>query len=243
MPLLGQGLFIDQVKRRRVVYLAGGFGEGKTALACRIAIELRLNHGFKYIFSNIRGLIFDDPQKCVLQPSRPSSKVKRVNAVWILDEAGEFLSENRDFEGWFSYLRKINCVLILPSASKVAKMARGLMVKRTYDGYSLGLPYYRFGCVLDNNEIGADKEGEKIRHKFTWVFPSEVYGLYDTDAVPMSAGDLLAQYKRLLSEFAEGLGYASTASELNRQAVIHRAGLFSQENKVLTPSVLARKNG
>lgn len=208
MGFQGVDRLMHFLKRRYLCYIGGEYGEGKTALAVRLAIELRQKHGYRYIFSNVHGLVFDDPSKVEFRPDHRGIK-KYVDGVLVLDEAGEFMAFKKDLKGWLSYLRKINVIILMPSKLEVHDNIRGLEVRRIWDGHTLGLEMYRYGIVVDS---AAEKV--KVKDKFNWWYPSEIYGVYDTDGIPSDANEILEHFTDWLRQYGENTGYTATATKL-----------------------------
>ena len=129
----------------------------------------------------------------------------KLDAILILDEAGEFLGSRSQANEWLAYLRKLNVVLLLPSVRPPASDVRFLNVGRTMNWNVIGVPCWTYAGHLDG--VGGVDE----KFTFYWWFPSEIYGIYDTDGFPSDADTLLNFPKTMTAQAAKVLGYDNTA--------------------------------
>lgn len=201
MPLLNAQLVKRMAVNYRFMWLAGRYGGGKTALAYRLAYDLVLNHGYRYILSNVKSVWNDEPEQVQL---RAEGNALKADAVLILDEGGEFIASRAEAKQWLAALRKLNVVILLPSVLPPAHDVRFLEVRRLWNGNSIGLPLWHYHCYLESGSIS-----EKI--SFAWVNPQEIYGIYDTDGYPTDANEILDYVKKWLGQSAAKGGYTNTA--------------------------------
>lgn len=182
MALLFADNILNYARNYRVCYIGGRYGGGKTALAFRLAYELCLRFEFRYILSNVSSIWCTPPDRVVLRDGF-------VDAVIVLDEGGMFLDDAASARQWLAFLRKINVVLLVPSVLPPSLVMRRLSVQRLANFDAFGVPLWYYGVRLDAGII-------KVRDAFFWLFPSEIYGIYDTRGMPTDANELLG-YIRL----------------------------------------------
>jgi len=209
--LLGAAYLTRYIANYRVCWLAGRYGGGKTALAFRLAYEFMRGGDYRYLLTNVKSAWSDDPATCTLRDG------KYLDAVIILDEAGEFMASRSDARKWLVYLRKLNVILLMPSVLPPSSDVRFLSIRRLWNGQSLGLPYWMYRVRLESGDIS-----EKLL--LNWFFPSEIYGIYDTDGYPSDADEILEHIKTYIAQAAKTLGYEATAS---RQQYAGRRTVFS----------------
>jgi hypothetical protein len=178
--LLGGGLPMMLLEGNRSLWLSGRPGGGKTALAVRMAYDL-LNKGFcRYCISNIP-LVFADRLEDVI-PRVEGSRLY-LDTVVILDEAGLYLKTGRDAEKFTAFVRKMNVVLILASVEEVANDFKHLIIERSFDARSIGFPLWVYSYFYSSRK---GKESDR----FFWIHPQEVFGLYDTGAMPVDDANI-----------------------------------------------------
>lgn len=154
--------FLGMLRHYRIMWVGGRYGGGKTAFMTRIAYEF-FNRGWSdQIIANF---------PCVL-----ATDLERVqtleNTVILADEAGLWITD-KTFGNVTAFLRKYNCYLFMASVMPVPIRARSLNVQRDMNLNSIGLPIWRYSCVLDYMRV-------KEKFSIQWVYPSEIFGLYDT---------------------------------------------------------------
>lgn len=215
MPLHNVSNFMHLLSGYRVVWLGGRLGSGKSAFAFRLAYELMLYRGFRYLFSNCNSVWNDLPGETVLRPSSRGIP-QFLDAVFILDEAGQFLSSPSEAKEWLSYLRKINVVVILASNIPPHHTTRFLTVQRTLNMVRFGLPFWLYRWTLES--INIDEQG-----MFLWRNPHEIFGIYDTDAFPDDAAELTNFLLRKVHEAARSAGYRQPNWQ-ERAAALQAAG-------------------
>lgn len=204
--------FLTAIRNYRVVHLGGRYGSGKTALAFMLAYELLTKYKYRYLFSNTDSVWNDDPSDFFLRDG------VHADAVLNLDEAGEYLETRSEVKQWLSYLRKLNVILLLPSFLPPARDVRMLSCQRIFNAEILGLPLWVYRWGIDSGHI--DDGG-----MFFWWRPSEIWGIYDTIAMPSDAESILKNVKSWVAQAAKNTGYTRTA--LNYAAQSRSASLFA----------------
>jgi hypothetical protein len=219
MPLMGFDLVKAQALQRRIVYIGGAFGTGKTALSFRMVPEFLddSSTGLHYVASNIDSVWTDKLEHIQMDDEG------RLNSVFILDEAGEFIDSMKDVKGWISYLRKLNVVLILASAVEPHSVMRRFELRRTINWQVFGFPATSWRWIVDT---GVSSKERYVSAVFHWWKPSEIYGVYDTDAAPGDAmrlktylEDAIEVYRRVNpQEVEDGTSAEQTVSRESGQA-------------------------
>lgn len=159
--LMGEDV-LQLVRQARIAWLGGFYGSGKTALASRIAVEFVERGWADHIVGNFPSVLHTDVET-----------IPCKDAVIILDEAGVWL-DDKDFNKMVAYLRKMNLTVVLPSVLPVSTKARTINFQKTFNGYSVGLPFWQYTVNLEYMNLT-----DKMR--LTWWNPPEMFGLYDTD--------------------------------------------------------------
>lgn len=177
MPLINADTLIANVKSFRTLWIQGRPGSFKTSLAFRIAYEL-LRSGFsRYLISNVRSPWRDNLNKVELREG------KYADCVCVIDEGGLFLKTGHDAETLLAFTRKLNIVLLVPSYTPPTGRLRPLTVMRTMGLGTIGLPAQVYNASLNYGQL-------KETSRFIWRNPSEIFGLYDTDAMASDDGGI-----------------------------------------------------
>lgn len=209
--LLFADTFLRLVASYRILWIAGRLGGGKTALAYLLARELLLREGLRYLFSNCLSVWNDNPEWMEQKDG------VFCDAVCLLDEAGEFMDSPSEVRGWTSFLRKVNLMLLLPSVRPPHHTVRFLTVQRILNLNVVGLPIWVYRWDLDS--------GNLTEHGyFTVLFPSRIFGIYDTLGFPQDADVLLSHIKTWRTVAATTLGYASKGAVSETLQTVSRYG-------------------
>ena len=161
--------FSALVQKCRLCYIGGAY-VGKTALAVRLAQDLR-KAGYR-LWSNIKV-----EEACNLDKIFALDPAER--SCVILESASLELSDERHAEAFLEHIRSRNIIVLMPSAGPPHDLLRVVEChvyrwrRRWYlpkQGQSQGLECH--WCIP-----GATYDGSKGR--FGWQNPEEVYGLYD----------------------------------------------------------------
>lgn len=199
MPLLNVDSFMRLSAGHRVIWLGGRLGSGKSALAYRLVYEFCMNMGYRYCFSNCYSVWNDNPSDAVLRLN-DRGLPQFLDAVFLLDEAGQFMSNPSEAKEWTAYLRKVNVVVILASNTPPHHSIRFLTIQRTLSLMPMGLPAWLYKWTLES--LSVEEWG-----RFMWWRPSEIFGIYDTDGFPDEADDLRDFLKDKIYEAATAAGY------------------------------------
>lgn len=177
--LLGAGVFLNAVMGFRVVHMMGRYGGGKTALGHMIAHELIMSGAMRYLVSNVPSVWRE--QLAHVRPVDEDSIA--LDAVVLLDEGGMFLKTRSDVDAYLAFLRKLNLVVLVPSVEEPPRSLRTLRVQRVLDMTGLGLPVWVYRWGIYAGEV-------KDTGRFYWLWPSAIFGVYSTDAMPVSGSGL-----------------------------------------------------
>lgn len=169
--------FIRMCRMMRYCHIGGRYGGGKTTLALMVADRLIASKAVSRVVVNTP-LNLDVPY---FETWNEAALLEIEDAVLVIDEAGQFLdagsSNSKVLKQWFSYLRKRNQILLMPSVLPVLKFAAAFRCQRIFNGLQMGIPMWlyrwRLG-LLDLKDTGL----------FMWWYPSRVFGLFDTDYEP-----------------------------------------------------------
>lgn len=194
MPLLGSQSFLGLLETFRVLTFEGRYGGGKSALSFYVAQHLLSTGRFRYLLSNTPSVWSDDPNDVVLRPD-DKGRPTYLDAVVILDETGLFLEYAEDTKKFLAFLRKGNIVLLCPSVQDVPRELRGVMVQRTLNLETVGIPIWVYNYRVR-------KGSQRDNQRFMWWNPSEIYGIYDSGAFPIDdagLGEMMLDWTFLMS--------------------------------------------
>lgn len=191
--LLNAGILIGYLKTYRIATIEGGYGTFKTALAFKLAHELLESGAVKYCVTNMPCVFRDKPRDVQFDENG------QLNVVIILDEGGIFLEDTRTAKKYLNFLRKMNVILIIPSAESPASRVRNLVVQRTFNAGVFGIPLLFYAVSLNQGKI-------KENISFQWVFPGEIFGIYDTGAAPISDGGIAHWLAKWTDEYRKRWG-------------------------------------
>lgn len=176
--------FIRTLVGVRTLWLAGHYGTGKTALAFAIARHLVLEGYADYIVSNIPSL-WADPIERVETFATNSIKLR---TVFILDEGGRFLNGEKDGAVFADFFRKMDCYALIASRTAPPKNLKDFSAHRAYNLYALGLPCWMWKTTYrDGNDTG--KTNKENSYFYYWN-PRELFGVYDTESMPLDDAGL-----------------------------------------------------
>lgn len=201
MGFINGDALIALAAQYRCIFIDGRYGGGKTILAYRMAYELRRRHGYRYIYSNVRSIINDDPTRMEFRVT-PGGVF--VDAVLILDEGGMYLDSPREAKQWLAFLRKLNVVLLIPTVLPPSILMRRITVQRSINWMAFGVPLWSY-------QIKVASGMSHVRQAFYWWQPSEMFGIYDTVGMPDEASELLDRLRSWVKEAQKLLGYGSQA--------------------------------
>jgi len=195
MPFIGGDNLLSYMETYRILWIWGRYGGGKTSLGYRIAYHLLQTGRFRYMFSNVKCVWNDDPEKVVYRDRQ------YVDAVFVLDEGGTFIKDVVDLDQYTAFLRKMNIALIIPSIEPPPRGAQKLKVQMVFDWTTIGIPLWQYSMMLNFGEV-------KVKDRFFWYKPSEIWGVYDTNGVPLDDAGLAVYLARWTKNLQRMHGYA-----------------------------------
>ena len=190
--LVGAAVFLQTLRNYRFLWLGGRFGGGKTSLAVFLSYFILRMGWADFVVSNIP-----------IAWGVPPVLYRRYtpdDAVLLLDEGGLFMKFSGDFERVGAFMRKLNMYALLPSVIPPAGIFRMFQVQRVINFYTIGIPMWWYQWRLS---IGAVTSNGS----FGWLYPSAVFGYFDTLATPTSdlgVSQWVEEYtRRVGKEYAE----------------------------------------
>lgn len=165
--------FLYSIPAYKMLWLKGRFGGGKSLLAYACAEWLLAKQDFRFLVSNIPSVWGDKANDVFPSGLRVMGDEVKLDAVFILDEAGLFMRFAHQADKFLAFLRKFNVVILAPSVLPVSMLLRTFTVKREYDFSWLGVPAYVYRYKIEQ-ETGL----------FTLWRPSTLFGIYSTTATP-----------------------------------------------------------
>lgn len=202
MGLIFADNLLGYLQTYRVLWLRSRYGSGKTALAFRLAYELKQMGAIRYIISNCHSPWCDNPADVVLVNGQ-------ADVCLILDEAGMFMDSPYEAKQYIAYMRKLNVVMLLASVMSPATIVRFLSVKRRYNLMRLGVPAWVFSMRL----LDADTEENE---SFIWWNPAEIFGCYDTAGFPSSDAGIKEYILKWTNDAAKYQAYELSANSVFR---------------------------
>lgn len=165
----------------RVLWLTGRYGGGKTSLALHLA-DLLIREGSQHRIATNAKLLAPWVQVGESDSFGDLMESGLQDACLIFDEGWLDLGTGaspRQVRQYLANLRKINCVLLVPSVLPLVRDLRVLTVEREFNAMTFGLPLWLYRYRL---AMGTTRKGEEGR--FWWWNPSRVFGWYDSGEVP-----------------------------------------------------------
>lgn len=185
MPLLGAEALVASLSQYRIAYIMGRFGGGKTSLAVALA-KIYASRGYR-VLATI-GLEFGDKWDEVdYEPG------KGVHAVLILDEGGLWFRTNAQFSSISAYAAKLDLIVLIPSVVAPHESFQSLVVQPVWSLDGVGIPYTHYVWSVNMGMA-------RVRSKFGWLLPREVYGLY-ARLDPSMPDDVLPAMERWTQAF------------------------------------------
>jgi len=155
-------VFLGMMRNYRIMWVGGRYGGGKTSFIVRIGYEFVKRGWANQIVANFPCVLATDIGR--------AGEVK--DTVILADEAGIWINE-KTFGEVTAYLRKYNLYLFMASVLPVPIRARSLNVQRELTWSTVGVPLWRYSCILDYMRV-------KEKFSISWFNPGEIFGLYDT---------------------------------------------------------------
>lgn len=174
MPLIHADGALQLVRQYRSVWFGGRMGGGKTSLAFKIAAWLVDNGYAKYVLSNIPCAFADDLPRI----ARNIEDGQYLNTVIVADEGGIFMKRSKDAAHFNAFMRKFNTYLLVPSVEPPSSALKKFQIMRLFSLSPAGIPLWIY-------RVRINVPGANHQHYFGWWKPSEMFGVYDTQAVPL----------------------------------------------------------
>lgn len=192
--LFGADVVLGWMYSERVTCIEGAQGGGKTSLAYALAIDMIKNQdrGFRYLISNVASDFNDNIEDVVPRDG------KHLDCVIIFDEIGKFLNKNNSplANNLIADLRKINCILILPSRNETQKDLRHFVIEPSANLRSLGIPAIIYKAWLDRRSSHSKSE-------FAFIGDNGVYGRYDSNEVVEDSQGIIPWLLKTKEEIAK----------------------------------------
>jgi len=164
--------FTAMLSNFRVLWLAGRFGGGKTALATILAAWLCWAGYADNIVANY---------PCDLADSSPRPPLRRT--AIIVDEAWEFARDSHAVERYAAFLRKLGNYVLLPSVFPVHHRFSFFWIERFFSGYVVGLPLWVWRWNLT-------RQAYRDKGYFVVLNPHIVFSHFDTYALTREDGGI-----------------------------------------------------
>ncbi len=162
--------FLPMFVNTRVVWIAGRYGGGKTALASILAAWLWWRGYVKNVVANYP-LKFSDPN-----PRPPL-----LESAIVLDEAWQFARDSQAVFRYAGFMRKLGNFLILPSVFPPHPRLSFFWVERVFNAYVVAIPAWIFRWSLQ-------RLSHRERGYFAVLNPHAVFDLYDSWSVDTTDG-------------------------------------------------------
>jgi len=190
--LMGFDLFLAQVRGYRMVWLPGRFSGGKTAMACRMAWDMKKRWGYR-IVSNTSFILNEQEEPDFIIDEYGNASLK---LVVIIDEGGLYLTDNKTVMRWMSFAGKMDIIAIVPSFYPPASLMRSLEIQKVHHYRAIGVPndVYKW-------EISMGRQ--KFDGKVQWFGMEEIYGTYSTLHPSVSAEAVIAFVEEKSRQYQE----------------------------------------
>ncbi|MCS7242394.1 MAG: PhoH family protein, partial [Candidatus Caldatribacterium sp.] len=191
-----------------MVWLRGGFGTGKTALAVAIAIKLVEDNFVSKIISNIP--IFHPKSNttyAAFDHYLLATPDRIEDCVLVIDEAGNFYSryraEYKTVDALMTFLRKKNVIVLLPSIKPVFKDLAQVTIYRFLNLQAIiAIPFWIYKAQLAYSDY---REKKFSRSTFVWRNPTAFFPYFDSAAQPINdlfiAQKIVDEIKELEEEY------------------------------------------
>lgn len=176
--------FTSMLANFRVLWLAGRFGGGKTALATILAAWLCWSGYADDIVTNY---------PCDLANPAPKPPLRRTAIV--VDEAWEFAKDSRAVERYAAFLRKLGNYVLLPSVFPVHHRFSFFWVERFFSGYVIGLPLWIWRWNLT-------RQAYRDRGYFLVINPHLIFPRFDTYAITREDGGVASLLEQTINLLA-----------------------------------------
>jgi hypothetical protein len=115
--------------------------------------------------------------------SSPVPAGEVYNVAVILDESWIYLDDRSSVTTYAAFVRKFNHYLLLPSVWPPHNRFTFLSCQRVFNAYSVGIPVWVYRWQLGMRAV-------KEKGYFGILNPSSVFGMYDTEYVPVDDGGI-----------------------------------------------------
>jgi len=186
--LVGADQFLATFSLVRVMWISGYMGTGKTLLGVALFHEM-------YKRKLITGVISNIPTTL---PLPDWEREFLMHAGLLFDEAGVQMDARTSMANsreYGAYARKLDYYLISPSVIPVDKRIAHMRCERVFKlryGIIPEIWIYRYTRTLGEDKI--------VWGHFALIDPSQYFGMYDTDYIPMDDGDIGAAWQRTVYE-------------------------------------------
>lgn len=184
---------ISILRGQRFCWFSGRTSIGKTSLAFRVAYEFCTKYGYKHILTNIYSPWADNLDDVNLYDDN------MLHSIIILDEGGLYLKGFRDVETFLAFLAKLDIIILCPSHVEPAAALQKFEVFGSWKPSMMGLPGTIYNWRL---RYGMAKD-----HGWCWWSnPSEVWGVYDRQDVPVDDGGIEEWLSKQIDEVGKRKG-------------------------------------
>jgi hypothetical protein len=187
MPLLNGDNFLHNLQLFRIAWFTGQTGASKSAISTYLDYDFLRRGIVRYCITNKKCVFRDRKQDIVLRDGR------YLDAVIDLDEGGLYLDDYKRSKSLMAGLRMMNCIVFLPSVMSPSSRLRFMKVQRVQSWLSFGVPLWQFKSSID---LGAIRDVDK----FSFLNPSEIFGLYDSTRPPAGDASILQFLTSILND-------------------------------------------
>lgn len=176
MPLIDGDVIMYSLTRYRKILIKGKQGDYKTALAFYLAYLLMINKNnmLRYIISNVDSVWNQSLYDIEWRDGT------FLDAVIIYDEGGKYVQDRYTADNLGGFMRKSNSIIITPSEDVPNFLMFDLAIWKSFDFYSWGIPIVRFKWESYETSPGGGRRRVKDHGVFHWIFPKEIFGIYDS---------------------------------------------------------------
>lgn len=223
MPLYFAENLYGMIKAYRIVWISGRFGGGKTSLALELARSF-LKEGY-HLISNIRTVWRDDLVDVV------ADEKFSLKTVFVLDEGGLLLEDNREIKKIVAYAAKMDIVLLIPSVFPPPRLASSFIIQPVFNLSAIGLPFIYYKWEI---KMGMWKD----TGWFIWWNPKNIFGIYDRLDPGGDVDEIIAFVQGKVKEFRGAYGYDERRTEANS---VSEVGAIEQALERLEDAIYAQE--
>jgi len=182
------------IKAYRVVWISGRFGGGKTSLALELSRSY-LKQGYK-LAANINTIWRDELES--IEPDENHA----LHTVFLLDEGGLLLEDNRDIKRIIAYAAKMDIILLIPSVFPPPRLASAFTIQPVFNLTAIGIPYIHYTWQIKMG-MWSDKGW------FAWWDPKSIFGIYDRLDPGGDVDEIIEFVQAQVKRFRGAYGYES----------------------------------